>query len=700
MAIAIPFPATPTNGANGVRSAQSLMTKVVNGRIVTEGDEYDELGTLGLGLAQVSGFVAKAYIADLYWPQVYPVYNRIRHSDPEITVIRQIFDTMAAGTGIEPDLPEKPSDADKRFQQFIFELLDDLEGGIKGWLSNAINYTPFMGWAWWEAVPAIRKENWTPPDSDEGGDDWRSRYDDGLIGFRRLAFRDHSSFFRWELTQRTGRLLGMWQLDYPNTLTLLPLSRAVHLTFGDSNSNNPEGLTPSEALFRLERIKYGLEVVQGIGFEHAAGHLSIEKTSEGALSPDDKANIKAAARHILTAQEGNYSAWPNGFKATVVDVPFSAAPSILDAIRYYSLLKLALFNMQWVGMSTVSNTGSYSALKDSTALWLVAYNAMVGGFVSQLDKQLVGRAYEMNKSKFAGMTTRPKLIAKRVEKLIDLQEAGAFLTTIKDILPLGDDDFLEIRSRSGFLPETLPTPAEEKTIPGQASGQPPQPPTPQQLQATWHKWRERKRARLVELSSMVELAKDFGAVRDAYYETVNDAILKYLVSSGSIATYKNSIKHGVVESFPDGFYAGYAEGGGEDVDSDDDKWLTARINSETGNIDSLFERLKAFRDEAPAPRELVAEADRRAEAYSRSLDGVFSEGKLRGAKNKMVTWQLGNTEQHCSTCKMLNGKRHSAKWFISRNYIPGKPGSDTDCGGYNCDCALLGDDGEAWVGSL
>ena len=424
--------------------------------------DYIEHGSLGL--EAYSGFVTRAYHADLYWPGVYPLYNRLRRSDPEITVVRQIFETVAAGVRIEVAMPDDPQPDEERFAEFYSSALADVEGGIAHWRDTLIAYVPFMGWGWWEAVPGVRRRDWTPP----GDDVWRSQSDDGLTGIRRLAFRDHSSFESWDLADATGKLRGMWQMDFPTPRVRLPLENSVHITFGDAN--NPEGLTPLEAVWRLERIKYGLEVVQGIGYEHAAGHLNVLKTEKGELSATDKANIKAAARAILSAQEGNYAAWPYGFTGSVVDVPFGAAASILEAVKFYSVLKLAVYNLQWVGMSTTSGTGSYAALSDSSALWLTAYNAMMTGFVAQLDAQLGARLLALNRAAFPGLERRPKLRATRVEKIIDLAELGAFMTQMRDLLPLGEADYVEVRRRSGFLPEALPE-VEQTTPVAPAAGE-------------------------------------------------------------------------------------------------------------------------------------------------------------------------------------------------------------------------------------
>ncbi len=50
--------------------------------------------------------------------------------------------------------------------------------------------------------------------------------------------------------------------------------------------------------------------------------------------------------------------------------------------------------------------------------------------------------------------------------------------------------------------------------------------------------------------------------------------------------------------------------------------------------------------------------------------------------------------EHCDTCLGLNNTRHSARWYINRDYIPGKPGAAMDCGGWNCQCYLTNDEGK------
>lgn len=217
----------------------------------------NEAGTSGLKEQQ--GFVYEAYHSSLYWPAVQPTYHRLRTSMPEIVAIRQAFTAWARKVSPVVELPDDPTDDDKKFKDFILSDFENMEGGFGRLIDDMVNNVPFNGWGWWEAVPSRRLVDWRPPDAD---DEWRSEEDDGLIGIRRMAWRDPSTFAGWDFTPNK-RLRGMIQRDYPHETVTLPLKNSLHITYG--GGNNPEGNTPMQAVWRLERIKYGLEVIQGIG---------------------------------------------------------------------------------------------------------------------------------------------------------------------------------------------------------------------------------------------------------------------------------------------------------------------------------------------------------------------------------------------------------------------------------------------------
>lgn len=399
---------------------------------------YDQLGDVGLH--QWSGYISEAYNAELYWPGCARLYKRLRRADPEVSVVRGLFGTLSRKAELYFETPEDATPAEVEAAEFGMSVLADMDGGLSSFVETLVTNVPFYGWGSFEILWGQRTPTWHAP-VDDG---WRSEYADGKIGVRRMAWRDPGSLSMWDISDN-GQLLGWYQQLVHGGEVYLPIDRIAHIRFGDMH--NPEGLSPLEAIWRMERIKYGLEVIQGIGFEHAAGYLSVKV--EESLTPDLSDTIKNAARAIMMAQDGNYAVWPKGSTGEIMDVPFAAAPAILEAIRYWGILKLTVFNAQFVAMSSLSGSGSYSALQDSSSMFLLGYNAMMEGFADQLDAQLAKRLYTYNQ--FDGR--RPKLKVKPIEKAFELDQLAAIMQTLKNVIPLGEEDYKAIRARVGFLPE-------------------------------------------------------------------------------------------------------------------------------------------------------------------------------------------------------------------------------------------------------
>lgn len=435
----------------------------------------NEMGSSGL--KEQMGFVSEAYNKALYWPTVAPLYARLRTSMPTMVMVARAFAAWSKSVKPFVDLPEKPTDDDKRYQEFIEQDVDNMEGGFGKYIETAVTRVLFDGFGVWEALPSRRERDWVPPsykgaDGKTWKDDWRSEYDDGLIGLRRLAWRDNSTFDGWEFDCRK-KAIGYKQRDYPSPTVTLMLNQCLHHTFGDPN--NPEGNAPLQAIWRLERIKYGLEVVMGIGFEHAAGHLKVQKTEKGVLSADDKTLVKNAARAIMSAQEGNYALFPFGMEGNVIDIGFQAAGNLLETIKFYDVLSLSIYMMQFIALNTMTNTGALASQVDSTQMGIFTFNAALDGLAAQYDDQIGKRLYAWNRDSFPNLTKRPKIKFSHVENNLAMNELAGFLRSIQGIVPIGEDDIKAFRKRSGWMPENSPKPEDEIKPPATpASPLPPQ----------------------------------------------------------------------------------------------------------------------------------------------------------------------------------------------------------------------------------
>jgi hypothetical protein len=194
---------------------------------------------------------------------------------------------------------------------------------------------------------------------------------------------------------------------------------------------------------------------------------------------------------------------------------------------------------------------------------------------------------------------------------------------------------------------------------------------------------------------------DYAPIRSAYKMEIGGYILEYLLTEKvKVSKYKNGFKRAIREAFVSAFEQGFFDGGGElPYTGDDNAWLVAKQTAEDGYVDLLFQQLKELKtDPDLTTADFQAEADRRAEGYAKTLDGVYAEGKLRGGKDVMLTFGGDDGEESCKTCQRWKGKRHKASFWIKRGLIPHQPGNTNfDCGGYNCQHFLFTDKGEVWT---
>lgn len=202
-------------------------------------------------------------------------------------------------------------------------------------------------------------------------------------------------------------------------------------------------------------------------------------------------------------------------------------------------------------------------------------------------------------------------------------------------------------------------------------------------------------AHLVAAALKGELPETYelDVIRATLTDALFDAFIGYASSSGSVTKWRNAAGRAVTEGIADAAYRGLEDGGADEAETDDERWITRTQAEQRDYLPGVFDWIKDGRDAEPPT--ITEDAIRaRVEAWAQTLDAVYSEGVLRGKKNQVYIWHLGETEAHCSTCARLDGQRHKASWYLERNYIPGKPGSDTECGGWNCGCYLTDKKGE------
>ena len=191
--------------------------------------------------------------------------------------------------------------------------------------------------------------------------------------------------------------------------------------------------------------------------------------------------------------------------------------------------------------------------------------------------------------------------------------------------------------------------------------------------------------------------KNIEVVADYFLVRLSEAVTGFFNGERTIAdvaaTMRQLLRSYAMDVYQEGMKEGGIDNPEAELDDEDEATVTAWINEQMSFVPGFIDDLKLVtkaKDRGAAQEAINA----RVELWRGSLGNLGSLGKASAQRNKMVTWEYGDT-QHCSTCAGLNGKRHRLKWFLTNDYIPQQNGSETlECGGWYCQCRLMSDDGE------
>lgn len=194
-------------------------------------------------------------------------------------------------------------------------------------------------------------------------------------------------------------------------------------------------------------------------------------------------------------------------------------------------------------------------------------------------------------------------------------------------------------------------------------------------------------------SGLFKAGGEWAGITATYHDAITQSIIDYFEGAG-VAASRNNFKRACIQAFGDSFDMGWVDGGGElPIDDDAMGWIEARMQTEFGFIEELFQQAKQLRKDKEF--DFFEWATARADGYVQTLTLIYNQALLMAAKNIMLTFEGDDGAESCTDCQKYKGKRHKASWWIARNAIP--PNRDFECHGYHCQHYLVDDNGEQWT---
>jgi len=247
---------------------------------MAKGDGYDfqELGSSGL--QHTGGFINDEFINDLRGLRGARVYREMADNDPVIGAMLYAIERLIIQIDwrVEPfkDDEDETTEKDEDVAKFVESCLYDMSESWESTLSNILTFLPY-GYAYCELVYKRRLGR------DQDDPTKRSQFDDGKIGWRKIALRAQETTWEWMLDEKGG-IRGLRQLD-PSVgpLIEIPIEKAL-LFRASSARNNPEGRSVLRNAYRSWRFKKSIEEIEAIGMERDLAGMPVAYVPPSMLS--------------------------------------------------------------------------------------------------------------------------------------------------------------------------------------------------------------------------------------------------------------------------------------------------------------------------------------------------------------------------------------------------------------------------------
>ena len=216
--------------------------------------EYGRLGQFRYGNGGGgTGVFYEEFLRELHGHRGIEVFKEMSENDDIIgsvlfaieMLIRQVEWTVKEGGA---------TDADVRAAEFIYSCMHDMDETWTDLLSEILSFLTF-GWSYHEIVYKRRMGATKRPETN-------SKYDDGLVGWRRIPIRSQDTLWEWQYDK--DDLKGMIQMAPPNfEQSFIPAEKALHFKTR-SRKGNPEGRSLLRNAYRSWYYKRRIQEIEGI----------------------------------------------------------------------------------------------------------------------------------------------------------------------------------------------------------------------------------------------------------------------------------------------------------------------------------------------------------------------------------------------------------------------------------------------------
>lgn len=417
------------------------------------GDRYVEFGATGL--RQFSGYVREEWLKELEGWRGVRVLREMRDNDAIIGAFFFAIEMLLRGVSFHFEgATAEPED--QQAADFLTSAIGDMEHSWSDTLAEILTFLPFG----WDVHEIVYKQRQGATDDSKT----RSRYDDGMIGWRKFAGRAQETLLRWEFDESGDAIAMIQLLPTGGPLLRVPLAKSLHFRTTVSK-NNPEGRSLMRNAYRSWFMKKRIEDIEAIGIERDLTGLpvmwappEIMKTSADATSKALYENLKSVVRDTSrNEQEGfilplSYRLVEGAttpvkmFEFQLLSTGGRRAFDTTQVLNRYDQRIAATVLADFITLGSEGRSGSYAMSRNKTDMFSVAVIGFLDMVTAEFNRRAVPDLLAMNGLEGKAVMKHGD-IARR-----DLTELGTYVQNLAAAGALVPDPVLEdhLREEAGL----------------------------------------------------------------------------------------------------------------------------------------------------------------------------------------------------------------------------------------------------------
>lgn len=406
-----------------------------------------------IGQKRFEGTFYEEFLPELRGKRGMDTYREMAENDDTIGAILFAVEMLIrqASWTVEPagDTP-----ADKEAAEFVESCMHDMQDTWTDTISEILSFLTY-GWSFHEIVYKRRMGKTKNPLT-------KSKYDDGLIGWRKLPIRAQETLYQWEY-DNNDNLIGMTQMPPPDYgLITIPIEKAM-IFRTKSRKGNPEGRSILRNAYRSWYFKRRIQEYEGIGIERDLAGLPVFTAPENVPVWDDDPDMIALRSSMedmvrkIRIDEVAGIVKPFGYEFELLSSGGNKQFDTNSIIQRYDtgIAMTVLADFIFLGHQQV---GSFALSSDKTELFAMAIGAYLDIICETFNSQGIPALIDINGSRFEGITDYPKMNHGDIEN-VDIQKLATYIKDMTGVGILIPDDTLEdyVREAANLPERTVDT---------------------------------------------------------------------------------------------------------------------------------------------------------------------------------------------------------------------------------------------------